>query len=529
MMYTSYIYLVLFLGITFFLYTIMPKKYKWAVLLTASYVFYIINARKYIIFLLSTTISIYIGGLILNKISDWYSSIKPSLSKEERKPKKKIMQREKKAVLALIVLFNLGLLVFLKYYNFFSTSTNVLLENMNANFTFPLSRFLLPLGISFYTLGALSYIIDVYRGKYRGCKTFSKVALFMSFFPQIVEGPIGRFDLIADDLYEGHSFNYENFSFGLKLIAWGLFKKLVIADRANGLVNTVFDAHQNYSGIIVVIAILLYSLQLYTEFSGCMDIVCGSAKLFSVNLASNFERPFFSKSVSEFWRRWHITLGAWFRDYLFYSVSLSKGFLALNKWSKKHLNAFLGNLIPVSIALFCVWFSTGLWHGASFKYIAYGLYYYVIMMIGMLFAPVSKKVLGILHLKETNKAFAGFQIFRTFILVNLGMMIFRASSLTASIEIFKSIFVNFSLSPIFNGTVLKLGIDKYDFLVLAISVVFLLIVNILEEKGHHIIEELSSKNIVIRWSVYFAVIFAMIIFGAYGNGYGPVDFIYSQF
>lgn len=527
--YTSVSYLCGFLLAAFVCYTIVPMRHKWKVLLVFSYIFYFINSKKYIVFLWASTLSIYLAGLMFNKIDDGFLLAKKGLTRENKKEFKNLITWQKRTVCWIVVLFNFGLLVFLKYFNFLGDSAESILRLFHLNVEFPMHHLWLPLGISFYTMSATSYVIDVYRGKYRASEHLGKVALFLAFFPHIVEGPIGRFDLIGEQLYEGHRFDYKRTSFAFQLILWGLFKKIVLADRANMLVNEVFTNYKSYTGIYVVIAMLLYTLQLYAEFSGCMDIVSGSAELFGVRLSKNFEQPFLSRTVSEFWRRWHMTLGAWFRDYVFYSVSLSKTFLNFSKRIKAKLNPFLGGLAPVAVAMFAVWFGTGIWHGASWKYVAYGLYYYLIMLIGMLFEPVFRKVFEKTHIKREGKVFRFFQLIRTFLLVNIGMLLFRADTFGSFLSMFASIFKNFTFTPVLNGDIFYIGCDIHDFIVLVVGVIILLLVGLYKEKGHAIREELAQTNIVLRWLVYYGLIFAVVILGAYGTGYETVGFIYAQF
>lgn len=529
MAYSSVMYLVFFLGSAYILYTLVPRKFKWAVLLLFSYGYYFINSGKYIIFLLATTISVYIAGLFLNKIDDGFKLVKKNIPREDKKEYKAVIEWQKKAVVTLTVLFNFGILVLLKYNEFFSTEFNRIFDLCHIPVNLPMRHFILPLGISFYTLQAVSYIIDVKRGKYRATDNLCKVALYLAFFPQIVEGPIGRFDLLADQLYEGHKFSYENLTFGIQLILWGLFKKIVIADRANMFVSEIFDNYSSYSGFVVFAAMLLYTLQIYTEFSGCMDIVTGSAQMFGVTLSKNFERPFFSRSVSEFWRRWHMTLGGWFRDYVFYSVSLSKGFTRFSKKVKEKLTPFFGSLVPAAGAMLVVWFGTGIWHGASLKYIAYGLYYYAIMVCGMLFEPVFARTCSVLHINREAGWFRLFQMLRTFILVNIGMLMFNAKSFMTFCHMFVSMFKNFNFDMVNDGTFFLLGCDRHDFLVLAIGTIIVFIVSILQEMGHSLRLELAKSNIVLRWAVYYVLLFSIIIFGAYGDNYDVIGFIYAQF
>lgn len=529
MTYVSYLYLIVFLGGTFIVYTVMPRKLKWLVLLAASFIFYFLSSRVLTVFLLGACVCIYLCGLWLGSISQRYDAARKAAPKEGRKALRAAARRRKKAVITLGLCVLFGCLVLLKYYGFLRDNINGMFSFVHIPYGLPAFRFMLPMGISFYTLQAASYLIDVYRGKYPPDKNPARLCLFLCFFPAIVEGPIGRYDDLAHQLYKGHSFQPQALRFGLQRILWGLFKKVVIADRASILVTTVFDNYQDYSGLIIVIGVLFYTLQLYAEFSGCMDVVIGSAELFGIRMAENFKRPFFAKTVNDFWRRWHITLGAWLREYVFYSVSLSKAFKAINRAASKHCNQHLGQLIPTAFALFFVWFGNGIWHGASWRYILYGLYYYLLTLLGLLFVPTSQAFIKKTHLQTESKSYRLFQIARTFALVNLGMLLFRAHGVRAALQMALSAFTGFQLSALTDGSLLKLGCDIPDFIILFIGVTALFLVSLLQEKGHSIRAELAQKSLFIRWPVYIALLLAVLLFGAYGPNYTPVDLIYAQF
>ncbi len=526
MSYSSYSYLLLFLPIAFLVYYIVPKKARWIVLLAADYAFYYISSSRLPVFLLISTVSIYLGGLWLDRIQSGFDAVRKTLEKDERKKRKAVVQRQKKGVVTLLLFINFGLLVFLKYGNFLGESAFSLARLFGANGTFKPMKLMQPLGISFYTLQAVSYVIDVYRCKYKATHNFAKIALFLSFFPQVVEGPIGRYDVIGEQLYEGHKFDYDRVCWALQLLLWGLFKKVVIADRAALLVNKVFNHPEDHFGAAPLLAMLFYTLQLYAEFSGCMDIVRGTAGAFGVELQENFRRPFFSTSVNEFWRRWHITLGAWLRDYIFYSISLSKAFMKVSKWAKKHFNAFVGNLLPAAFALFFVWFGNGVWHGAGWKYIVYGLYYYLIMLLGMIFEPLFVRFFEKSGITRDSKGMNRLKMFRTFVFVNIGMMIFRADTLTTFGKMFASIF-----SADFFGSVrnVSLGMDIFDAGVLLVGCCLMFVISSLQEKGHSIRAEVAQKSLPVRWVLYLGLILSIVIFGAYGQNYGQIDFIYGQF
>ncbi len=528
MSYTSYNYLFIFLGVTFIFYTVFPKKYKWTVLLAASAVFYLINSGCLAVFLLIAAVSVYLAGIFINRINDAFALAKKSLEKEERKKLKTIAAKQKKAVLTLAASVTFGILLVLKYSGFFVSVIEDAAAHFGIKAEFTAFKFMLPLGISYYTLQAVGYITDVYRGKYRAEENFGKLLLFLSFFPQITEGPIGRYDLLSETLFKGHSFDYDRFTKGLQRMAWGLFKKMVIADRVNIFVSEVFGSYQKYSGSIILFGGVLYTLQIYAEFSGCMDIVIGSAELFGVKLSENFRRPFFSKSVAEFWRRWHITLGAWLKDYVFYSVSLSKPFMRLSRFAKEHTNEFFGSVLPASFAMFFTWFGIGFWHGAGFKYIAYGLYYYALMMLGMYSGPLFDKLFAAVHINRNSKPLNLFGILRTLALVVCGMMLFRAETAGIWLDMLKRVFTCFG-GGTFSTDVLLCGMDINDFAVTALGAALMLLIGILQEKGINVRDSVAGLVLPLRWAVYAGLVFSVIIFGAYGVGYDAVDFIYGQF
>lgn len=528
MYYFSYAYPI-FLGLTAIAYFITPMKKRWCVLLAASLSFYLYYARFLTVFLLFTSLTIYLCTIWIDKIDACAALAKEYIPREKRAEYKNKVLWQKKAVVTLLVLLNFGVLAVLKYSGVASDSMNAFLQLFHVQAHFHPLPMLLPLGISFYTLQAVSYVVDVYRGKIKANRNFAQVLLFVCFFPQIVEGPIGRYDHLAPQLYEGHRFNWQNFTYGMQLILWGLFKEIVIADRANMLVSRVMDHYTKYSGAAVGLATLLYTLQLYADFSGCIDVAAGSAQILGIHLTPNFQRPFFSQSVNEFWRRWHITLGAWLRDYVFYPVSLSKPLVQFSRFIRRKNSSHLGKWITAGSALLFVWVGMGIWHGAGWKYLVYGMYYYLLMMLGMLFEPAIAKACKAIHLNREAVPFRLFQILRTFVLVNIGMLLFRANSLQSAVSMFFSIFRGTGASAITNGSLLRLGLDAKDFAVLAVSVLILLAVGLMQEKGVSLRRTVGEWPLPARWAVYFAGIFAVIIFGAYGTGYAPAALIYAGF
>lgn len=529
MTYAAYMNFFAFVGIAFLVYLIVPLKHRWVTLLAAGVVFYLVLNGFLTAFLAVTVVSVFFCAKQLEKLQNGFNAKKKELSKDERKQLKNAVTNKKKAVVALAVVINLGILVFLKYYNFFAGQISALWQVCGFSGSMPVLRLLLPLGISYYTLQAIGYVVDVYRGRCAAENNLGKLALFISFFPQMTEGPIGRYQDLAPQLTQGHRYTNENFTGGMTLILWGLFKKMVISDRASFMANTVFKDYESYSGTMVVVAVILYTIQLYTDFSGCIDIMSGTARLFGIRLADNFRQPFFAKSVAEFWRRWHITLGTWFKDYVFYPVSLSTPFTKLSKASQKHFNKFFGAFVPTAAALLIVWLGTGLWHGASTKYIVYGLYYFLLIMLGMLFEPLAVKLFAKTKINRKGKLWGGIATVRTVLLVLIGMMLFRAGNEGDFFNMLGMAVTKFNVTDLFSKQLFELGTDGPDFLVIFIGVVLMLVVAILKERGHDVLKSVATGRLPLKWAVMIGLIMAVVIFGAYGASYAPVDPIYAQF
>lgn len=519
----------LFFPIAGMLYYATPKKFRWIWLLTVSIVFYLFTGIKFFVFLLCTTVTSYFAGLGMGKTDEglrsFLSSAGPDLAKEEKKAARGRCKHQKKQIVAAVLLTNFGILAVLKYTNFFCSNLNGLLRLFHSSAAVPVFRLVLPLGISFYTFQAMGYVIDVYRGKFPPERNFAKFALFVCFFPQILEGPIGRYGDLAPQLYEPHDFDYDNAKYALQLMLWGYFKKVVIADRAGLLVGIVYRSYRSYSGLQNALIAVVYAVQIYADFSGCVDIATGAAQFFGIRLAKNFDRPYFSKNVAEFWRRWHITLGTWFRDYLFYPVSLSKGGMRFGKFCRKHFGTYFGKNAPAVLGLSVVWITTGLWHGADWHYVMYGVYYGVMIIAAMLCRPLFQKINNALHIRTTGFGFRLFRTLRTFVLVCLGFILFRAESLGKALDIMKLIFTNYQ--PAVSASFFTKDFSKTDLIVLILSTGVLLCISLLQ-RNRKIRVSLAQKPLVLRWTVYCTAVLCVIFFGVFAVS-DPEQFIYFQF
>ena len=525
----SLLYLILFLPACIIGYTVTPRKWKRYFLLLASYGFFWLICGELVIYLVLSTFSVHYFGIWIDRIGQQMKTALSELPKEERKQAKAGFVKKQRCVVALAAVLHIGLLLVLKYSPFFTTNINTILEKLGASFKLEIPAYLMPLGISFFTLQAVSYIVDVYRGVTKADDNILRLALFMSFFPQIIEGPICRYNQTADQLWNVRPIEYKNLTFGIQRILYGMLKKVVVADRLNLFVSAIFDTNNEYEGGIIAIGAVCYTVQLYMDFSGSMDAVVGTAQIFGITMPENFERPFFSRTISEFWKRWHISLGAWFKDYIFYPVTSAKKMKKLTSSARKKLGNHYGPLVAGSIALFCVWFCNGLWHGSAWSFIFFGMYHFVLILIGNMLEPPVQALNKKLHINPKWFVYRLLQILRTCVLVVIGELFFRARGLRAGMDLFKRIISNFSFSTIDDKLLKTLSADKYDFIIVGVTLLIILAVSILNEKGICIRESLAKRNIVLRWTLLYALLLYIIIFGAYGLGYKPVDPMYAQF
>ncbi len=530
MSFTTTLYFA-FLLVGAIIYYLMPKKYRWTILLIMSYMYYMTFHIKGMVFMLFTTITVYILGRVLEnmqlKADAYLKENKETLARDEKKKFKNSVKKKKRWVLVLALLLNFGMLAVLKYSGFTLAGFNSIFRHMHVGAQLPVIDFVAPIGISFFTFQAMSYIIDVYQGKYASEKNIFKFALFVSFFPQIMQGPIGRYNRLAPTLFEGNDYSLQNVQFGLQRIGWGLFKKLLMADRAGVFVSAVFAECNGFHGMMRILGLLMYSVQLYMDFSGGIDIVIGSAQIFGVKMDENFRQPYFSKSIGEFWRRWHITLGTWMKDYIFYPFSLSKGANKATKWGKKHLGDHLGKMLPICVSNLLIFFIVGVWHGSEARYIAYGIYNGVIIAASNLLTPVYKKGFKVFHINPDTKIWKAFQILRTFILVNIGW-IFDVSieGMHSAITSLKMFIVNWDLAQVNAASFARIGLTGMDYTIIGLGCIVVLIVSIIKEKGINIRESLATKALPVRWAVYYAFFAAIIILSYVTDNSG---FMYAAF
>ena len=527
--YFSVEYLLMLLPACVLFYLILPTTGRRLCLLIFSYAFFWAGSGRLIVYLLVSTLLVYVFGLWLGKLLEEQKSSLSSCEKSEKKKIRAHFQKRMLLVCVFGVLLQIGTLLVVKYTPFFADNLNSLLSLIHVNTTVPVPSFAIPIGISFYTLQAASYIIDVYHQKIPADHNLFRVALFMSFFPQIMEGPICRYTDTAPQLWDAPRIRWDHFIRGSERILFGLMKKTVGADRLNLLIENVFKSYTEYDGFVIALAALCYTLQLYLDFSGTMDVVIGTGEIFGIIMPENFKRPFFSRTISEFWTRWHITLGTWFKDYLFYPVSMSRPMKKLTSRARKRFGNHYGPLFSGGIALFCVWLCNGLWHGSGWHYIAFGMYHFVLILGGSLILPLSIRLARKLNISREHIVYRVLQIIRTFLLVCLGELIFRALSLSEAFGMLKRIFTHFTFAAIRDRSLFTFGMDATDYVVILVLMAVIFVISLLQERGVKIREGLAAKGFLVHTLVIWALILFIVIFGAYGFGYLPVNPIYAEF
>lgn len=487
-------------------YYLVPKRFRWVVLLLASYGFYASRAFASLPFILTTTLTTWLGALMIGRIAERskarLKAEKATLSKEEKSSIKAQAKKRQRILMYAVLVLNFALLAVMKY-----------TDEVRGMFGASPLGFLLPLGISFYTFQSMGYLLDVYNGKYAPQKNPAKFALFVSFFPQLIQGPIGRYDQLSAQLIQGHDFDWQNLQRGFMLILWGLFKKMVVADRALPLVDSIFSAQAGeYGGAVIVLGVLMYSLQQYCDFSGGIDLVTGIAQQMGVTLAPNFKRPYFAVSLGDFWRRWHISLGSWMRDYVFYPFAVTKPMQKLTKAAKHRFGAGFARALPAALGNILVFLLVGLWHGATGNYIAWGLYNGLILAFSALMEPAYKQF-GEKHaVLVSSRKFYVFRALRTFAIVNIGWYFDRALRLSDAFAMLGKTLLQPRLVQLTDGTLLTLGLTMGDYAVLAGALAILVFVSVMQERGKKMREWLMTLSTPKRWILLYILLFYTMFF-----------------
>jgi alginate O-acetyltransferase complex protein AlgI len=483
----------IFFPVVVTLYFLTPFNRRWLILLLASYYFYASWKPAYTLILIVSTIVDYSCGRAMGRYSDE--------DKVKRRP-----------FLYLSLLSNLGILLLFKYYNFFNDSARDVADALNMGYAMPAFELLLPMGISFYTFQTMSYSIDVYHGRIRPERHLGVFALFVSFFPQLVAGPIERAGNLLGQLKGSHEFSYNRIVGGLKRMGWGFFKKIMIADNLALMVNQVYNNPTDYEGITLILATIFFAFQIYCDFSGYSDIAIGAAQVMGIRLMENFRRPYYSKSISEFWSRWHISLSSWFRDYLYIPLGGNR----VIKW-RWYYNLFITFLV------------SGLWHGANWTFVIWGALHGFYLVFAIVTAKQRDAMANSLGLTSRPTLYKWVQVLSVFALVLFSWVFFRANNIGEAFYILQSSFTGLgNISQLFSGAELNriLFMDQ-GFKVFAVSVVSILIMEIVHLLQRHgsVSQLISRRPAVVRWTLYYVAIIAVLLFGQFGHQ----EFIYFQF
>jgi alginate O-acetyltransferase complex protein AlgI len=470
------IHFALFFVVVTTLYFLLPHKYRWMMLLASSCYFYMAFIPVYILILGFTIVVDYFAGILLETTEG----------------------KKRKYWLIASLIANIGVLAVFKYYNFLNDNLSILLNSIGYHNQIPHLGILLPIGLSFHTFQAMSYTIDVYRGNQKAERNFGIYSLYVMFYPQLVAGPIERPQNLIHQFYEKHYFEYERVVEGLKQMLWGLFMKLVIADRLAIYVNAVYNNADQHGGKTLALATVFFAFQIYCDFAGYSNIAIGAAKVMGFKLMTNFNRPYFSRSISEFWKRWHISLSTWFKDYLY--ISLGGNRVSIPRW---YINLFL------------VFTISGLWHGANWTYIIWGAINGFYLVFAIVTAKWRKDINSFLFLDRFPKLHNALQIGITFLLACFAWIFFRANTTADAFHIAKSIVS-------FNGS---LFVDYAQIIYGISAIIFLLLLEFKMEQKHHQILPLDKNHWLVEHLYYITLIIIILFVGVFDGS----QFIYFQF
>ena len=504
MLFNSWEFLIFF-PIVVLVYFLIPRKIKYLWLLVTSYYFYMCWNPKYIVLIAFSTVATYASGVLLDQING---------KQQAGAMAERTATRRRKLVVAGCFLVNLLILAFFKYWTFLIDNVNAVLGHFGARTIESRFSFVLPVGISFYTFQALSYTLDVYRGEIKAERNIFMYALFVSFFPQLVAGPIERSkNLLADirDIPNKKLWDFDRITRGLMLMLYGMFMKLVIADRISIFVDGVFNRFNKCGSAVLWLSAAGFALQIYCDFASYSTIAIGSAKVMGFTLMDNFDTPYFARSIKEFWRRWHISLSTWFRDYLYIPLGGSRC---------PRLRRYFNMMV--------VFLVSGLWHGAGWHFVAWGCLHGLFQIVGDVLAPVRKRAMELLRVKQDSRLHKLAQMLFTFLLVTIAWVLFRANTMSDALGYLSRMFG--MLPKAKKAGIFSFGLDRIEWIILLGAITVLFLFSLARYNRHERAEELLARMwLPVRWAVLYALFFAIIIFGKYGPEYSQQAFIYFQF
>ena len=509
------------------IFLLFPRRYRWISLLISSVAFYCISItdKTILIWIVITSLSTWIAARCLDSEN---KKMNAALLQEglERQDKKRITddtKKKRKKILIAALVLNIGILVAFKFFNYFTDGFKMLVGIISGAEAADVATLIMPLGISYYTFSTIGYILDVYWKRYESEKNFARYFLFAIYYPHILQGPISRYNLLGQELKKPElRLTWDNFVCGMESIALGCFKKLVIADRVSIFVGNTLTVNHHH-GSIYIIALIFDAIQIYADFSGYMDIVSGISKIFDVKLEQNFNHPFLAKSVPEFWRRWHMSLGSWFKDYVYYPISMSKAVKKLNKRVKDWKSPHLKNMVLVIIPVMVTWLLTGLWHGTGKGYVAWGIYYGTLITLSVTFSEDIQNIVRKLGINTESFSYRVFQTLKIFCIFIGGRFLGSTIGMPQRIRIIKNI-----IRALVDFNIFSHGLSRGDFLIVAVGVLLMIAIAAIETK-ENIFEWFNRQNVIFRAIVLYGIIFAVFLLGIYGTGYDTSNFMYQQF
>lgn len=492
------------------LYYLVPRRAQWIVLLMASAAFYLLSGLANAAFLLLSITTTHFGAHAVARIVSGNPDARSRA----------------KWLVGLLLVFNFCLLAMFKW-----SGTAQSLAPLAARLGLAVDSggVVLPLGISFYTFQATGYLLDVYRQKIAPERSYARFALFVSFFPQLVQGPISSFEQLSAQLTAAHTFDYVRCKGGAQRMLYGCMKKLVVADAIAPLTARIFENTAAYPGMYIALAAVLGTFRLYCDFSGGIDMALGAAELFGIALPENFRQPFFSRSLAEYWRRWHITLNDWWREYLFFPVALSRPMNRLGKFLRRHTGPTFAKIASVYVGILVVRTANALWHGISYKYLASGLYVSALMIGALALRGPFARAVETLGIRTESRLWRAFQMLRTFLLLCANRLFLQSERLSAALAAFRNLFSTFNPEILVNGALKNLHFPLARSLPICAGLVFVLIVDILHERGVSIRGRLNKAPVPVEWAAMLGLILFILLFGRYGAAYSAGSFIYAGF
>ncbi len=519
---------IIFVTAFFALFFVAPNiRLKQAVILLANLVFYRYSGGlNALCFVVLASIVAYGAARLMEKVYDEFNLRAEGLNYKERT---ELLSEFKKRTIRFVIL---GLIVIVGIMIYTKAGRMAGWEKVDAITDLrPFSTYLAPLGVSYYSLSLTGYILDVYWRKAPAEHNYLKLLLCTTYFPTIIQGPIMKYSGLMKKFDELPGFDWKRVCFGLQLILYGYIKKIVIADRMAVFPQSIFSDIGSYQGVIVVIAVIFNVFTLYLDFSGCMDIVTGMAQMMGVSVDKNFNHPFFSKTPGEFWRRWHITLGAWFKEYVYMPIAVNPGFIAGAAKIKAGSGVTASKIYSTAVPLIVVWTLTGLWHGTGISYLLWGWYWGILIIFEAIFQKQLKQIersreqagrLPMYNVFRMAVTFVIFAVGRSF--TALGMGVYNAVPV-----IFGRIFSGAGLDALYDGSLFSQGLSQAEFFLCLLGIVLVWIVDVLQERGVSVRQWIADQNIAVRWIIYIGAVMMIIIFGVYGAGYSASGFAYGGF